>query len=46
MYADLTAFQLRAILELKLTNETNVLKIQAKLTEARQMIGGWQKSSS
>lgn len=46
MYADLTAFQLRAILELKLANETNVLKIQAKLTEARRMIGGWRKSSS
>ena len=44
--AELTALKLRAILELKLTNETNVLKIQAKLTEARRQIGGWRKSLS
>lgn len=42
--AELTALKLRAILELKLSNETNVLKIQAKLTEARKQIGGWRKS--
>jgi hypothetical protein len=42
--SELTALKLRAILELKLTNETNVLKIQAKLTEARRQIGGWRKS--
>lgn len=44
--SELTALKLRAILELKLTNETNVLKIQAKLTEARRQIGGWRKSLS
>jgi hypothetical protein len=42
--AELTALKLRAILELKLANETNALKIQAKLTEARRQIGGWRKS--
>jgi len=44
--AELTALKLRAILELKLVNETNTLKIQAKLTEARRQIGGWRKSVS
>lgn len=42
--AELTALQLRAILELKLANDTNLLKIQAKLAEARRQIGGWRKS--
>lgn len=42
--AELTALQIRAILELKLANETNLLKIQARLTEARRQIGGWRKS--
>ena len=42
--AELTALNLRAILELKLANETNVLKIQALLSEARRQIGGWRKS--
>ncbi|PIZ61647.1 hypothetical protein COY17_03975 [Candidatus Saccharibacteria bacterium CG_4_10_14_0_2_um_filter_52_9] len=42
--AELTAMKLRAILELHLANETNVLKIQARLSEARRMIGGWRKS--
>lgn len=41
---ELTAMQLRAILELKLANETNILKIQAKLSEGRRQIGGWRKS--
>lgn len=40
----LLALKLRALLELKLVNETNVLKIQAKLTEARRQVGGWRKS--
>ncbi len=43
--AELTTLKLRAILELKLANETNVLKIQARLSEARRMIGGWRKST-
>ncbi|OVE79279.1 hypothetical protein BVY00_00860 [bacterium G20] len=42
--AELTALKLRTILELKLANETNILKIQARLSEARRMIGGWRKS--
>jgi len=42
--AELTAIQLRAILELNLANETNCLKIQAKLRETRRMLGGWRKS--
>lgn len=45
-YSELTAMKLRAILEMKLSNETNILKIQAKLTEARRQIGGWSKSVS
>jgi hypothetical protein len=44
--AELTALKLRAILELKLANETKILKIQAKLSEARRQIGGWRKSVS
>ena len=40
-FAEITALKLRALLELKLVNETNLLKIQAKLTEARrQMVAG------
>jgi hypothetical protein len=42
--AEMTSLHLRAILELKLANETNVLKIQARLSEARRMTGGWLKS--
>lgn len=42
--AELTAMKLRAILELKLANETTVLKLQARLSEARRQIGGWRKS--
>lgn len=43
--AELTALQLRTILELKLANETNLLKLQARLSEARRQIGGWRKST-
>ena len=42
--AEMTSLHLRAILELNLANETNVLKIQARLSEARRMTGGWLKS--
>ena len=42
--AEMTSLHLRAILELNLANETNVLKVQARLSEARRMIGGWLKS--
>jgi hypothetical protein len=42
--AEMTALKLRAILELKLANETNILKLQAKLTDVRRQIGGWRKS--
>jgi len=44
-YAELTALQLRIILEMKLANETNILKLQARLTEARKQINGWRKST-
>jgi hypothetical protein len=44
--AEILALKLRAILELKLANETNILKLQAKLTDARRQIGGWRKSLS
>jgi hypothetical protein len=44
--AESLSLQVRIILELKLANETNCLKIQAKLTEARRMLGGWLKSVS
>ena len=43
-YAELTALQLRMILELKLANATNILRVQARLTEARKQINGWRKS--
>lgn len=42
--AELLALQIRTILELKLANETNCLKLLAKLSEARRMLGGWLKS--
>jgi hypothetical protein len=42
--AELTALKLRALLEMNLVNDTNALKLQAKLTEARRQIGGWRKS--
>ena len=45
-HAELLALNIRAMLELKLTNETNLLKLQAKLTEARRQLGGWRKSIS
>jgi hypothetical protein len=44
--AELLALQVRVVLEMKLVNETNVLKLQAKLTEARRQIGGWRRSVS
>ena len=42
--AELTALKLRTMLELHIANDTNILKIQARLTEARKQIGGWRKS--
>lgn len=42
--AELLTLQIRTILELKLANETNCLKISAKLAESRRMLGGWLKS--
>lgn len=42
--AEVLSLQLRSILELKLANETNCLKLQAKLTEVQRMLGGWLKS--
>jgi uncharacterized protein YehS (DUF1456 family) len=43
---EITVLKLRLILELKLANETNLLKLQAKLTEVGRMLGGWRKSVS
>ena len=43
-HGELLSLQVRSLLELKLANETNILKIQAKLTEIRRQIGGWRKS--
>jgi hypothetical protein len=43
-HAEMTALRLRALLELNLVNDTNALKLQAKLNEARRQIGGWRKS--
>lgn len=42
--AELTALLLRTMLELHLANDTNLLKLQAKLSEARRQISGWRKS--
>ena len=42
--AEVLSLQIRMILELKLANETNCLKLQAKLTEVQRMLGGWLKS--
>ena len=42
--AELAALLIRTILELKLGSETNLLKLQARLREARRQIGGWRKS--
>ena len=42
--AEALNLQIRIILELKLANATNCLKVQAKLSEARRMLGGWLKS--
>jgi uncharacterized protein YehS (DUF1456 family) len=41
---EIAVLKLRLILELKLANETNILKLQAKLTEVGRMLGGWRKS--
>jgi len=43
-FAEMTSLHLRAILEMKLANETNVFKIQARIKDARRMTGGWLKS--
>jgi hypothetical protein len=42
--SELLALQLRAILELHLDNETNLLKLQARLNEVRKQITGWRKA--
>lgn len=42
--SELLALQIRAMLELHLENETNLLKLQARLNEARKQITGWRKS--
>lgn len=42
--AEVLALQIRIMLELNLENETNLLKLQARLNEARKQITGWRKS--
>jgi len=42
--AEQLAFEVRAILELRLHNETECFKLQAKLREIRRQLGGWHKS--
>jgi hypothetical protein len=42
--AELLTLQIRLILELKIANETNCFKIQSRLKDVRQMLGGWLKS--
>lgn len=42
--SELLALQIRAMLELHLENDTNLLKLQARLNEARKQITGWRKS--
>ncbi len=42
--SEVLALQLRAMLELHLENDTNLLKLQARLNEARKQITGWRKS--
>lgn len=42
--SELLALQIRAMLELNLENDTNLLKLQARLNEARKQITGWRKS--
>lgn len=39
-----STLKLRLMLELKLVNETKVFQIQAMLSEAGRMLGGWLKS--
>jgi len=43
-YAEVLSQQLRIALEMKLANDTNLLKLQAKISEIRKQIGGWRKS--
>lgn len=42
--SELLALQVRTMLELHLENETNLLKLQARLNEIRKQITGWRKS--
>lgn len=41
---EITVLKIRLLLELKAANETNLLKIQSKLSEIGRMLGGWRKS--
>jgi hypothetical protein len=43
---EIAVLKLRLILELRLANETNILKLQAKLAEIGRMLGGWRKSTT
>lgn len=41
---DILQLKLRLYLELKLANETKLFQLQADLSEAGRMLGGWLKS--
>ena len=41
---ELARMKLRAMLELKLLNETKIFQLQGKLEEIGRMLGGWLKS--
>lgn len=42
---EIIVLKLRLFLELKLTNETNIFKLQKNLAETGRMLGGWLKAT-
>jgi len=40
---EVSTLKLRLLLELSISNETNIFQIQAKLAEIGRMLGGWLK---
>jgi len=43
-FLESSRLKLRLFLEMKIVNETNIFKIQAKLEEVGRMLGGWLRS--
>ncbi len=41
---EIMTLKLRLFLELKITNETKIFQVQAKIREIGRMLGGWIKS--